>query len=917
MSANTGDHGYLYDVTGWTQYSKFNSTASQGTTSEYGTAMPANGWSTNSTTPPTADMFGGTSGAALHLSAGWNDQARYMQEIASLPSGRYVFYYEVFNQHSNTGIANNYTGVSGTAGDFYGTTNSFVYSDLKLLEQGVWKAQAFKFDVAKNADIKFFVGFTTSSSGSGNGAKLWIDNVLVYRIGDVIVSESDASTILAQVAALDDVAYNATDKSALATAKSTFESSKTLDNYNALNAALIAAKASKEVYTALNTAITNVEDWTATTAASGIRTKYNNGTYSNETTAADIYSEYQAAEIAALAADDAAVDWTSVILNPSFETGDMTCWSAESRNDTGVKDQSNGTYSINSGDAVDGLKLFNSWGGTAENNVYQTIKDLPADTYTLTALVAGFTGETLTVSANETSNNVVVAGDKSVGYTVSVKFTLNTAGDVVIKASNTKSQGGSDASFIKADNFKLFKGDVMTDDYTDLNTAIDAAKAKTLGFDEGEYAPYENVGALQALAAAKAVNQTVKTAQPVLDEIIDNLTGATWTANVAEVNAIYNGNFALSTANKTSGSDLDIPGWTPNGNIRQVIENDVNGIFPALAETTGGKAMFTWDGPFVYGEQSGYELPLNAHTIYELSFKHAGWNGSNNNFYVKVTDDEGAVLPQQTCGKSNNGPQTAGCWNTYTIIFVTGNGGNHKLYMKPSGNSAFTDVTLYKAASQTLTFAEDGSTPNFAAGTYPAVSLDRTFSTDNYSTLVLPFALTADETADAFEEVYELGAVEGQSIKLAKATEIAAGKPYLVKAKKTTLSVSDKALDPATTVTNTVVKSADEKTTATFVGTFSPVELTSANENTYVVSSNTLYEVTSVVNVRAYRGYFTVATTSGVKNFVLDFGNGETTNIEALESETGDKVIYNLAGQRVQKAQKGIFIVNGKKVVIK
>ena len=182
--------------------------------------------------------------------------------------------------------------------------------------------------------------------------------------------------------------------------------------------------------------------------------------------------------------------------------------------------------------------------------------------------------------------------------------------------------------------------------------------------------------------------------------------------------------------------------------------------------------------------------------------------------------------------------------------------------------------------------------------------------------MVLPFALTADETSAAFEEVYQLDNVDGQSIKLAEATEIEAGKPYLVKAKAATLSVTGKALDPSTTLDNTVVS--DASSTVTFVGRFSPVVLTAAaNANAYVVSSNTLYQVTSDVNVKAYRGYFTVDTTSGVKNFVLDFGNGETTSIEALESETRDKVIYNLAGQRVQKAQKGIFIVNGKKVVIK
>jgi len=454
MSANAGDHAYLYEVTGWTQYSKFNSTASQGTTSEYGTAMPVNGWSTNSTTPPAKDMFGNSTGAALHLSAGWNDQARYQQTIDNLPSGRYLLYYEVINQHSNSGIASNYIGVNGAAGDFYGTTTAFVYSDLKTIEQGVWKAQAFEFDVAKTANINFSVGVTTSTGGSANGAKLWVDNFLVYRIGDILVTEDDANEIIASAEALDNVAFNATDKAALASALEAFQGVENIDNYNALSAALIQANNSVSVYRSLDAAITNAEAWTATSAVEAMRTKYNNGEYANDVTAAGIYAEYQAAEIAALVAAEE-TNFTSVILNHSFETGNMTGWSALSRTDTGVKDQSNGTYSITNGDAVDGLKLFNSWGGSAENNVYQTIPSLPAGTYQLSALLAGFNGEELVLAANETTNSVVVAGDKTVGYTVNVIFTLDAASDVTIKASNTKGVSTSDASFIKADNFTL------------------------------------------------------------------------------------------------------------------------------------------------------------------------------------------------------------------------------------------------------------------------------------------------------------------------------------------------------------------------------------------------------------------------------------------------------------------------------
>ena len=53
---------------------------------------------------------------------------------------------------------------------------------------------------------------------------------------------------------------------------------------------------------------------------------------------------------------------------------------------------------------------------------------------------------------------------------------------------------------------------------------------------------------------------------------------------------------------------------------------------------------------------------------------------------------------------------------------------------------------------------------------------------------------------------------------------------------------------------------------------------------------------------------------SGAK--MLDFGN-EATGIDTVENSVGNGAVYNLQGQRVNKAQKGVFIQNGKKVVLK
>ena len=50
--------------------------------------------------------------------------------------------------------------------------------------------------------------------------------------------------------------------------------------------------------------------------------------------------------------------------------------------------------------------------------------------------------------------------------------------------------------------------------------------------------------------------------------------------------------------------------------------------------------------------------------------------------------------------------------------------------------------------------------------------------------------------------------------------------------------------------------------------------------------------------------------------FVFNFDDGTETVIEGIEAEnTADAVVYDLAGRRVQKAQKGLYIVNGKKVI--
>ncbi|MBR4160840.1 MAG: hypothetical protein IKT87_04065 [Bacteroidaceae bacterium] len=64
-----------------------------------------------------------------------------------------------------------------------------------------------------------------------------------------------------------------------------------------------------------------------------------------------------------------------------------------------------------------------------------------------------------------------------------------------------------------------------------------------------------------------------------------------------------------------------------------------------------------------------------------------------------------------------------------------------------------------------------------------------------------------------------------------------------------------------------------------------------------------------------FKAYLPKPTGSGARFLVFDFGT--ETGIDQLEGENGNvkTEVYDLSGRRVQNAQKGIFIVNGKKVI--
>ncbi len=230
---------------------------------------------------------------------------------------------------------------------------------------------------------------------------------------------------------------------------------------------------------------------------------------------------------------------------------------------------------------------------------------------------------------------------------------------------------------------------------------------------------------------------------------------------------------------------------------------------------------------------------------------------------------------------------------------------------------------------------------------------DRTLYKDgNWNTLCLPFSLSAAQIAANANfagatlmtmDVTEKNGfdVEDGTLYLwfKTATEIEAGVPYLVKWDKAAdydnnPSVYDivSPVFEGVTISNSTAQTVESSTegleTVQMVGTYSPVGVTADDKSIlFLGDANTLYYSTVDRQIRSYRAYFSVPYINGhaeakARAFALSFDGEETTGILGVSANYNgvtDEAWYSLDGVRLsgKPTQRGLYINNGKKVVIK
>ncbi|MCR4995075.1 MAG: chitobiase/beta-hexosaminidase C-terminal domain-containing protein [Bacteroidales bacterium] len=264
-------------------------------------------------------------------------------------------------------------------------------------------------------------------------------------------------------------------------------------------------------------------------------------------------------------------------------------------------------------------------------------------------------------------------------------------------------------------------------------------------------------------------------------------------------------------------------------------------------------------------------------------------------------------------------------------------GGTFTVQTSADGES-YTDLAIYTALGNSLfneMLANTDATVRYIKWIYTSKSLGnvglgnikvsangytRTVTAGNFGTICLPYAVAADDYIGVtFYEIASKKTVDGdlQYITLAEVTEgLTAGVAYLFLADdKATQLVAAYSGDAVTEP----IEAGDSGTglTGTFESAYIPV-------GNFILKNGVIYYVDKANYVKsgANKAYIDLTDVdeegeASVKGIRL-YGEGfDATGISGVEAQGAQGKVYNIAGQRVSKTTKGLYIVNGKKVVIK
>ena len=309
--------------------------------------------------------------------------------------------------------------------------------------------------------------------------------------------------------------------------------------------------------------------------------------------------------------------------------------------------------------------------------------------------------------------------------------------------------------------------------------------------------------------------------------------------------------------------------------------------------------------PGLFANNKGFVYDKAASAANPFSWGTVAKNNVNAIFRL-TTDNDKVVLQAVNSGKymqGVNGAENENMTDNGHITLTQLGSGQYKL-VYGNGTAHANNHGDGAGAGSNIVDWNGGLNSASAWYLFPATDLDVTVTSAGYATLHLPFSVVLPETVKA----YAVESVGAESASLVEKTDIPANIGAILEGEGThTLTIATASSDwndnllRGTNVNTDITETAYVLADGEFgVGLYKAL----MTDGKWLNNANKAYLPASVVPILGAQA--------------LRFNFGETTGIEGvIESTNANAAIFDLSGRRVAKMQKGIYIVNGKKVYVK
>ena len=482
----------------------------------------------------------------------------------------------------------------------------------------------------------------------------------------------------------------------------------------------------------------------------------------------------------------------------------------------------------------------------------------------------------ITLPGTTVYSQVATTADGYDNSLVEYSITANTAGATIVGSNVTVLHEGSvtvkatapavDGSFAKSEATYTL---TVTDGRTDAGLSWSSATADVTYNQSGTYSLPSLTNTHSLAVTYTSSNEDIATIDADGVLTIKNVTGST------NITATFAGNEDYKAQSVS---------YTLNVTKVFVIEDGVFDFVGAGSHSVdyGSGEELTSDGNYYNTEETTWTA---GNVTMVVSGKYRWWKNS------------------KELRLYNNNPLSAATFSVpdgYVITKIVTTGGN---FASASAGDLSNDV--WTGFAQSVKLSIYVSTVNFKTitVTYMAATYTRPVTADKWGTLCLPYdATVTGATLYTFEGVDDIDAPTVAYFE--EAASVEAGKPYFFKATGETLTA---------TYTSGVAQEAGSAKGA--VGTLEDMDVA---EGKYLLSNNELVKCGTGCTLAANRVYVDMSEASVYSGGgAVKMGVDLTDGISVVDAQSANATAFDLSGRRVVKPTKGLYIVNGKKVVIK